>query len=166
MVTYSAKAFLPIYALAVGRNTLEAGLFFTVQQAVTMVAKPLFGWIGDRWSHIYTILLAIFGMASALVMLTFSANVIYFYLAAIILGLAEALIIPSTTALVAKQLNQENIGAGLGIIGTLQNASKFFGPILAGLLISITSYELAFQLMAGFILCSGIVIFMRKSALG
>ncbi|MEM7335796.1 MAG: MFS transporter [Chloroflexota bacterium] len=165
MVTYSAKAFLPIYALAVGRNTLEAGLFFTVQQAVTMAAKPLFGWIGDKWSHVYTILLAIFGMAGALFLLTFSANVIFFYVAAVILGLTEALIIPSTTALVAKQIDQAHIGTGLGIIGTLQNGSKIAGPILAGFLIALTSYEQTFQLMAIFILLAGMLIFARRSVL-
>ena len=159
MVTYSAKAFLPIYALAVGRNVLEAGLFFTVQQSVTMIAKPLFGWLGDRWSHVYTILAAIIGMASALFMLTFSANMIVFFLAAILLGFTEALIIPSATALIASQINETEIGAGLGLVGTMQNASKLVGPILAGFLIALSDYETTFQIMAAFILCAGVILF-------
>lgn len=162
MVTYTAKAFLPIYALAVGRSTLEAGLFFTVQQAVTMIAKPLFGWIGDKWSHVYTILLAIIGMASALLMLSFSANLLIFFTAATLLGLTEALIIPSATALLAFQMKGENIGAGLGIVGTMQNASKIVGPILAGFLISLTSYETTFQLMAYVLLGAGGVLFFSR----
>jgi MFS family permease len=156
IITYAAKAFLPIYALAVGRNTLEAGLFFTVQQATTMIMEPLFGWLGDRWSHLYTIIVAIFGLAGALVMLTFSANTAVFFAAAVVLGLAEALIVPSSTALVAEQLNLNNIGAGLGWVGSISNASKVLGPILAGILIAATNYEAAFQIMAATIGAAGI----------
>ncbi len=153
MVTYAAKAFLPLYALVVGRNMLEAGLFFTIQQGVAMLAKPLCGWLGDRWSHMAVIIIALFGMACALLMLTFSANVLFFYMAAVLLGLTEALIIPSATALLAFQLDQGAIGTGLGVVGTLRNASKVFGPILAGFAIAATSYETTFQLMA-LLLCA------------
>lgn len=148
MVTYAAKAFLPLYALAVGRNVLEAGLFFTVQQGVAMMAKPLCGWLGDRWSHMAVITTALFGMATALILLTFSANVLVFYVAAVLLGLTEALIIPSATALLAYQINEGTIGTGLGVVGTLRNASKVFGPILAGFSIAATSYETTFLLMS------------------
>lgn len=159
-ITYSAKAFLPIYALAVGRNTLEAGLFFTIQQGVTMTAKPLVGWLGDRWSYLSTILVAIVGMAGALLILTFSANVAAFFTAAVVLGLTEALIVPSATALIAAQINQQNIGTGLGLVGTVQNGSKVLGPVLAGFLIAVTNYETTFRMMALTLTLAGVVLFV------
>ncbi len=152
MVTYTAKAFLPIYALSVGRNALEAGLFFTVQQGVTMAAKPSLSWMGDRFGPLRIICLAAFGLAGALIMLTFSANFAVFFGAAILLGLAEALIMPASTALLADQINASNTGAGLGFLGTLQNGSKIIGPILAGFLIAFAGYEFTFQAMAVIIL--------------
>lgn len=165
MVTYAAKAFLPLYALAVGRNVLEAGLFFTVQQGVAMMAKPLCGWLGDRWSHMAVITTALFGMATALILLTFSANVFVFYVAAVLLGLTEALIIPSATALLAYQINEGTIGTGLGVVGTLRNASKVFGPILAGFAIAATSYETTFLLMSLLLIIvgTGLLISQIKS---
>lgn len=164
LITYAAKAFLPIYALAVGRNTLEAGLFFTVQQGVTMAAKPLFGWLGDRFSYLATILVAIFGMAGALLMLTFSANLAAFFTAAVVLGLTEALIVPSATALIAAQISQHNLGTGLGLVGTMQNGSKVLGPILAGLLIAGTGYETTFRMMALALAVAGagLFLYLRK----
>lgn len=151
MVTYSAKAFLPIYALAVGHSALEAGLFFTIQQSVAMAAKPLLGWVGDRSSHLLTILIAMISMAGALVMLTFAANGSIFFLAAIILGLSEALILPSATAMIAYQIDAQNIGVGLGIVGTLRNASKVLGPIIAGFIIALSGYVTTFLMMALFL---------------
>ena len=148
MVTYTAKAFLPIYALSVGRNALEAGLFFTVQQTVTMVAKPSLGWLSDRYNHLRVIGFAVVGLAAALIMLTFSNSVVVFFGAAVVLGLAEALIIPASTALVAAQIDQANTGAGIGFVGSLQNGSKIVGPILAGFLIAFAGYEFAFRAMA------------------
>ena len=152
MVTYTAKAFLPIYALSVGRNALEAGLFFTVQQTVTMIAKPSLGWLSDRFQHMRVIGIAVFGLAAALVMLTFSSSLLVFFGAAVILGLAEALIIPASTALVAAQIDRANTGAGIGLVGSLQNGSKIIGPILAGFLIAFAGYEFAFRAMAAGIL--------------
>ena len=148
MVTYTAKAFLPIYALSLGRDALEAGLFFTVQQAVTMLAKPTLGWLSDRFNHMRMIGIAVGGLATALTMLTYSNNVIVFFGAAVLLGLAEAIIIPASTALVAAQIDDANTGAGIGFVGSLQNGSKIIGPILAGFLIAFSGYEFAFRTMA------------------
>ncbi|MFK7803786.1 MAG: MFS transporter [Anaerolineae bacterium] len=167
MVTYTAKAFLPIYALSVGRNTLEAGLFFTVQQGVTMLAKPSLGWLSDRFPRMRVIGVAVIGLAIALVMLTFSNSVIVFFGAAVLLGLAEAIIIPASTALVAAQIDQANTGAGIGLVGSLQNGSKIIGPILAGFLIAFAGYEFAFRSMAiGIVLvCLSVgFILQRRSA--
>ncbi|MEM9774561.1 MAG: MFS transporter, partial [Chloroflexota bacterium] len=152
MVTYTAKAFLPIYALSVGRNVLEAGLFFTVQQTVTMIAKPSLSWMADRYRPLRVISLAAVGLAMALIMLTFSAHFAVFFGAAVLLGLAEALIIPASTAMIADQIDEQNTGAGLGFLGTLQNGSKIAGPIMAGFLIMLVGYETTFQAMAAVIL--------------
>lgn len=162
MVTYSAKAFLPLYALAMGRNVLESGLFFTVQQGVAMLTKPICGWLSDRWSYLSMIVVALFGMALALFTLTFSTSVVAFFGAALLLGLTEALIIPSATALLSQQIGDENIGAGVGIVGTLRNASKVMGPILAGFVIAATSYETTFQLMALVALIAGSALLLNQ----
>lgn len=164
MVTYSAKAFLPIYALALGRSTLEAGLFFSVQQGVTMAAKPFFGWLGDRWSHLNAIVVALVGMSGALWLLTGSADLLPFFGAAVLLGLTEALIIPAATALIAVQIKSANLGAGLGIVGMLSNASKVMGPILAGFVIAWIGYEPTFRLMGLLALFGGGLLLYGKWA--
>lgn len=158
MVTYTAKAFLPIYALSVGRNTLEAGLFFTVQQAVTMIAQPTLGWLCDRFQHMRIIGLAVCGLAAALVMLTFSHSVFVFFGAAVLLGLAEALIVPASTALVAAQIDKANTGVGIGFVGSLENGSKIIGPILAGFLITYAGYEFAFRALAAGLLIVCLIV--------
>ena len=154
MVTYTAKAFLPIYALSIGRTVLEAGLFFTVQQGVTMLLKPCLGWLADRYRPLWVIGVAGIGLAAALFMITVSNTTIVFFGAAVLLGLAEALIIPASTALVADQIDELNTGAGLGLLGALQNGSKIIGPILAGFLIALSGYEFAFRMMGLFIIGS------------
>jgi MFS family permease len=70
----------------------------------------------------------------------------------ILLGLAQAFIFPSTTALVSARIGGQNLGAAMGIIGTLDNAGKVIGPVLGGVLIARFDYAVTFNLLGGILL--------------
>ena len=66
---------------------------------------------------------------------------------AILMGIAQALVLPSTIALVALQVESTHIATGMGLVGTLRNTGKVLGPVLAGLLINWFEFGLAFHLL-------------------
>ena len=155
---YAVRAFLPIYALALGVNVVIVGLFFSAQQAVHMLLKPAGGRIGDRLGYLWAICLGMVVLGITLPMLTLAQGSLSLMVLSIFLGAGEALISPSTVALVSAQIDERHLGAGMGLIGTLSNAGKVLGPILGGALIFWLDYRPMFWSMGALTLFGAILI--------
>ena len=161
---YAIKAFLPIYALSIGISVVMVGLFFAVQEAVHMLLKPLGGRIGDRWGYLWAICLGMAVLGFSIPMLTWSNGAAALLALSALMGLAQALVFPSTVALASTQINEQHVGAGMGLMGTLKNGGKVVGPILGGLLIQRLEFALTFQIL-GLALLSGAFIILLWSQL-
>jgi MFS family permease len=159
---YAAKAFLPIYALTAGYNTMQVGLFFSVQEGVHLVLKPFAGRFGDRVGYFRSIAIGMLLIAAVLPLLTFASSFGMLLGLAALLGVAQALIFPSTIALVTDQIAPQHLGAGLGLVGTLDNVGKVAGPVLGGLLIARLDYSGMFWLMGAFLLIGAVVVMLRR----
>lgn len=158
IATYAIKAFLPIYALTAGYNTAQIGLFFTVQEGVHLLLKPAAGRAGDRLGYYWAIALGMGGLAGLLPLLTVASQGWMLLGLAALFGGCQALIFPATVALVADQIEPENLGAGLGFVGTLDNAGKVAGPVLGGLLIAGLGYVGMLWLLSALLLAGALVV--------
>ena len=132
---YAVKAFLPIYALSTGISIALVGTFFSLQEGVHTVLKPVGGKAGDRLGYFWTICLGMALMGITLPLIALTNGIMGLMVLAVLIGAAQALVFPATVALVSTQISALHIGAGMGIIGTLKNAGKVVGPILGGFLI-------------------------------
>ena len=161
LALYATKTFLPIYALAAGFNVALVGTFFAVQSAAHIVLNPIGGRLGDRLGHMTVVPLgmALLGAALPLVALVNSAAALLSL--AVVMGAASALVFPSTIALVSNRVSVGNVATGMGLVGTLKNAGKVAGPVIAGGLIYWFNYELTFQLMGGILLVAALVVWYR-----
>ena len=153
---YTLKAFLPIYALDAGVNIALVGLFFSLQEAAHILVKPLCGRLGDRWGYLPTISLGMLVLAASLPLVPILDQGALFLLPALMMGLAQALIFPAAKALVSHRISPEHLGAGMGLIGMMQNFGKVAGPVLGGLAIMTLGYEstllaLSAMLVAGMV---------------
>lgn len=155
---YALRAFLPLYALANDISVAVVGIFFALQEATHMVLKPLGGRLGDRISYQPAICLGLGVLGMALYVLP-NAGVGFGLIAlALVLGLAQAMIFPSTVALVSMQIDRSSLGAGMGVIGTFRNAGKVLGPVLGGLLIEQLRFAATFQFLSLLLLLSAMFI--------
>ena len=161
IVTYVVKAFLPVYALTAGYSTVEIGLFFTVQEGALVLLKPLGGRLGDRLGHLRAVSLGMGCLAFSLPFLLTAADTMGLLAVAAAMGAAQALIFPATVALIAEQAPPGRIGAGIGLAGSLKNGGKVAGPLLGGLLISLTGYSGLFWLLAGALAVGALGLFLR-----
>ena len=163
LALYAIKTFLPLYALSVGISVATVGSFLSVQAAVHMVASPLGGRIADRLGHMVAIAagMAIFGATLSLLPLIESNALLM--APAVLMGIAQALVTPSTTALVSNRVDQNNLGAGMGLVGMLRNAGKVAGPALAGLLIQWLAFGLTFLVMGIALLIGAIALWYRSA---
>ena len=132
---YAPNAFLPIYGLLVGLNVALVGTFFSVQEATHVLLKPLFGRLGDRIGYSESISLGMLLMGSTRPFLTLTDEPIVLMSLSVLIASAQALIFPCSIALISTQIDERRLGAGMGLLGTLQNRDKIAGPILAGILV-------------------------------
>ena len=147
MAVYAVKAFLPIYGLIEGFNVLEVGIFFAVQEGIHLATNPIGGRIGDKVGHLLVIVTGMVVMAASMFMLP-SANHLFSLLSiASTIGLAEAMVFPSTLAIVSLRFHKRGVATGMATTGSLKNAGKIAGPVLAGFLITIFDYEITLRAM-------------------
>ncbi|MDA1349032.1 MAG: MFS transporter [Chloroflexi bacterium] len=161
VVLYATKAFLPLFALSVGFNVAVAGTFFAVQEAAHLALNPIGGRLGDRFGYLTTVPAGMVVLAAALPLLTLVEGVAYLMGVAVLMGAAQALVFPSTLALVSNSVGDRNLATGLGLLGTLKNGGKVAGPAIGGLMVHWLDYDLTFQLMAAALLASAIVVRLR-----
>ncbi len=148
-VLYATKAFLPIYALHMaGFDLLTVGLFFTVQETSHIVTRPFGGFCGDRVGYLKIVNVGYIVFAIGLAFLPYAASFSGLLTVAVVIGLAQGLIFPSTVALVSRCIEAEHLGTGLGMLGALRNFGKIVGPVSTGVLLTRFDYSLVFNLCA------------------
>lgn len=155
IAVYATKAFLPLQAHAVGLNMAVVGLFFGAQEVVHMLLNPVAGRIGDRIGYAYTAGLGLAVLGAALPLLTVAEDTVALMGPAVLMGLAQALVFPSTIALLSHRLDDGNLGAGMGVLGTMKNAAKVAGPVLVGFVLYWTDFAIAFRLIGAVLLSAG-----------
>jgi MFS family permease len=164
MALYAAKAFLPIFALAAGFNVALVGAFFAVQGAAQMVLNPIGGRIGDRAGYVVAVPLGMTVLAVALSVLPLARNGLAMISLAIAMGAAQALVFPSTIAMVSARVREGRVATGMGLVGTMRNAGKVAGPVAAGALIHWLDYSITFRLFGLALLVGAGVVWWRYRA--
>ena len=125
-----------------------------MQELVTILLKPFAGRLADRVGYIPMILTGLALLGIALICLPNVANFGSSLLAiAVLIGIAQALITISTIAFVGEQVDSDQLGFSIGLVGTLQNAGKVLGPLMAGLLMSQLSFRGTMEVMGFILLC-------------
>ena len=66
---------------------------------------------------------------------------------AVLIGVAQALVLPSTVALASSRVREEHLAFGMGLIGSLRNAGKVAGPAMAGAVIALLDFTMTFRLL-------------------
>jgi MFS family permease len=160
---YAVKAFLPVYALNNEINVAVIGLFFAVQEAVHVLGRPPSGRWSDRIGYSLPIGLGMALLGAALPLLAVAPGGAALLGLAVIMGGAQALIFPATTALLAVQAPPDHLGAGMGLLGSLQNGGKVVGPMLAGALLVWLSYGEMFLLMGTLLLAGALILPARAT---
>ncbi len=161
MGLYAAKAFLPVHAYAMGISPGLVGAFFAVQESVHMLLNPLGGRISDRLGHVRTIGLGMLVLGLAMAALTVARTGPALMVPAVLVGVAQALVSPSSLALVSIRVAEGHVGLGMGLVGAMRNAGKVAGPVLAGLLIHWMDFESTFRLIGLASATGGLLVWLR-----
>ena len=159
MSLYARKTFLPINALAAGVSVGLIGVFFAVQGATHMLLSPLGGRISDRIGYSRGIAIGMLIQATALFVLSMGPVGLMLLMSGTLLGASQALVLPSTIALVSRTVGGANVATGMGLVGSLRNGGKVAGPTLVGGLIMWFGFTQSLQLMGWALMIGALCVF-------
>lgn len=157
---YTLKAFLPIFALEAGVSVALVGLFFSLSEAAHVLGKPVCGRLADKLGYLRAISLGMLLLAAALPLARSLEGGALFLLPAVLLGLAQALVFPAAKALIADDISADNLGAGMGVLGALQNVGKVAGPVLGGIAIGALGYGGALLALSGMLIAGTVLLWL------
>ena len=129
-----------------------------MNEAIHVLCKPFCGRLSDRWGYLPSISLGMLILAASLPLVGALDEGALFLLPAALMGLAQALIFPAAKALVTNRISPEHLGAGMGLIGMLQNFGKVAGPVLGGLAIAALGYAATLLLLSALLAAGTLVI--------
>ena len=158
---YAVKTFLPLQALSLGVSPAMVGVILAAQEAASLVLSPVGGRVGDRIGYLRSVPAGMIGMAAALVLMALAGGGAAMLVPAVLMGVAQALVFPSTMALASAETDERHLGAGMGMIGMFKNAAKVTGPVAAGVLVHYVGFEGALLVMAGFVLLAPAAMWTR-----
>ena len=159
LTIYAVKAFLPLFIIShEGGTVLQAGLFFFMQELAHVLFRPVGGKLSDKYGQSLIIIFGMVLLSLGLYLLTNPTDNL-FLLSAILFGIGQGLIFPSSVALLSKSARGNFLGAAMGFYGALRNFGKVIGPIIAGILLSVFSYAIVFNILAGIII-SALLVFV------
>ena len=166
IAVYAVKAFVPLLALSSGANVLVAGAFLSIQEAVHIVCKPVGGRLGDRIGFVPMAVAGMVVLGAALLILPMSATGAAMIAPAVLIGVAQAIVFPSTVALVSTRVDARHLATGMGLVGSMKNAGKVAGPIIAGGMIHWLGYTYTFAVMGSAMLAAAVIVWAALQGSG
>lgn len=137
-----------------------AKYFFLAYALVTLVMRFLLGRIQDQKGDNIVIYLGLVTFAIALVVLAFSTQDWMVVLAGALTGLGYGSLMPAAQAISVKAVEPHQMGAGISTLFLLLDVGVGFGPILLGMIVSATSYQAMYTMLAGLVVVSAAVYFL------
>jgi len=161
------ETYLPIYLNEKLKYTpVEIGLLFTVQIVAATLTKPVMGRVSDRYGRVPMIAagLALGGVTAAVMIL--SSNYLVIAVLIGVFGLGLATTTASTSALVADLSKTYTRGSALGVLSSIMDVGHSAGPMVAGVLIAATSYQMTFGIVGVSMVAIGLIygLGMRRVA--
>lgn len=148
MATYFAygvlETYLSLYLQSNGVPTYQIGLVFSVQILAIALTKPLFGKIADRVDKRMQIIAGIFTLGIAAAIFGLFSNMVAIFGISVLFGLGLSFSTVATSTYVAEVTKKDKLGASLGALSSIMDIGQGFGPVIVGVIISLTSYSVGF----------------------
>ncbi|HEY9089481.1 MAG TPA: MFS transporter [Anaerolineaceae bacterium] len=119
---------------------------FTIYVLFNLIGTPLMSKLSDRYGRrsIYLIDVALFGLGSILVALTPSNWFEFLLFGRALQGFGAGGIFPVASAVIGDTFPPEKRGSALGLIGAVFGLAFLIGPILGGVILTFTTWEVLF----------------------
>jgi hypothetical protein len=155
-----AFAFYSVFAVwERGLNVSAAGGLAAVLMVAQVVANPILGWLGDKWSHRNVLGAGLLAGAASAGLAVLAPGTEWFWL---VFALAGITFVASWTTIIALTMQfgtEANRPLYIGMSNTLTAPGVILAPILGGVLADRAGYPVTFLVSAGFALLTVLVLF-------
>nr|WP_279538896.1 MFS transporter [Allobranchiibius sp. GilTou38] len=161
----SVQAYLPLYAASVHIPVVQIGLIAGAQGIASVLTRPLMGRYSDRLGSRKPLIVA--GIVVCVACLVTLPHVVGFWPLigfSSLFGLGTGLVTPSTMAMIGDLVTRNNYGSAMGVFGSLWDVGHASGPVLFGLLLLVSGYQVAWLVMALLMSCA-LVVFLGAGRL-
>jgi MFS family permease len=143
-------AFYTIYAVRnLGMTEGMAGIMMGVFTFGQIIANPLMGWMGDRWSHTTVMKFGLMGAGISGLAAGLAPGLNWFYLVFILAGIANVAIWTIGLAMILEFGTEGERPVYIGIANTLIVPATVIAPLLGGWLADNISFQATFFVSAG-----------------
>ena len=144
----SIETFLPLY---MGTLSIEAwlmGLALSIELATIALLKPYGGYLYDHIGSVKVITLGVLLSFLGLLSLSVSTSYILIVASVILFAVGVAFTTASIPPLVAEIAGREAHGTALGAMKTIKDVGQALRPIVMGVTLTYTTYDIAFITVA------------------
>lgn len=138
-------AFYSVYAVGTHHvSESQIGIMTGLLLGVQIIANPIMGWAGDRWSN-HTVMR--FGMLAATLsalLAWWAPSAEFFYLVYMLTGIANVSVWTTGLAIIHEFGKESERPVYIGMANTLVSPANLLSPFLGGFLASISGYQAAF----------------------
>jgi len=149
-IVYSVMTTIfPGYASSIGINTTLIGFLFTsfgLGRIFAYVTSERYVRLGEKRALLFASLLMALGIIGVSVYPTY----IVFLTAILVIGGSSGIVFPLTINLISRHYPEDKLGAAVGSYESTVGVGQAVGPILAGVVASLTGIESSFLLTAFF----------------
>jgi MFS family permease len=163
-VAIMAFAFYTVYAVRqLKMSEVTVGVLTSVYLGAQIIANPLMGWLGDRWSHRSLMAIGLLSAAASGLFAWLAPSPAWFYGVYVLAGIANAAVWTLGLAMILEFGREADRPAYIGLANTLVAPSAILAPLLGGLLAELAGYPAAFIASAiGAVLTVLVLFFMVK----
>ena len=116
----------------------------SVYMGTQIIANPIMGWLGDRWSHRRMMSIGMVSAAASALIAMWAPNPDWFFLVYILAGIGNVAFWTVGLAMVLLFGSSSEKPAYIGLANTLVAPATIIAPLFAGLLVDISGYSTAF----------------------
>ena len=138
-------AFYTVYAVQeLGMSKMNVGILTAVLMATQIIANPVMGWAGDRWSHRRIMELGLISAALSAFFAWIAPTPGWFFLVVVFAGIANVAIWTIGLAMVQEFGGLSDRPAYIGLANTLVAPFTILAPFIGGWLADTFGYSSAF----------------------
>ncbi len=138
-------SFYTVYAVTIlGMSELTVGLMTGALMGAQIIANPLMGWLGDRYSHRMVMTGGLLAASLSGLLAWFAPQPNWFYLVFLLAGIANVALWTIGLAMILEFGSAPERPAYIGLANTLIAPATILAPLLGGLLAQAGGYPAAF----------------------